>query len=94
MIVFGIDCNFLIVLPIALKTCRSMVFFFFTRQKERARNIGRLSEVLLARARPIGIGRTICPGLLVLEKRQTYTFSLLRLGEKKPDHDLFSLLLI
>ena len=35
MIVFGIHCNFLIVLPIQLKTCRSNVFsllLLFTRR--------------------------------------------------------------
>ena len=32
----------------------------------RARNIGHVSEVLRARARPIGIGRAIGPGLLLL----------------------------
>ena len=30
MIVFGNDCNFFIVLPIPLKTCRYNDFFFFT----------------------------------------------------------------
>ena len=30
-------------------------FFFFTRQNESARKIGRASEVLRARPRPIGI---------------------------------------
>ena len=45
--VFGSYCNFFIVLPIRLKTCRSNVFFFFTRQNVPARNIGRV----------------ICPGL-------------------------------
>ena len=29
----------------------------------RARKIGRVSEVLRTGARPIGIGRAICPGL-------------------------------
>ena len=33
---------------------------FFTRQNVRARKIGRVSEVLRALGRPIGIGRVIC----------------------------------
>ena len=67
MIVFGTDCNFFTVLPIQLKTCRFNVFFFFMFQNVRARKIGRVSEVLRVRASPIGIGRAICPGLLVQE---------------------------
>ena len=39
MIVFRIHCNFFIVLPIRLKTYRS-VFLFFIRQIGRARKIG------------------------------------------------------
>ena len=61
MIVFGIDCNFFIVLSIRLKNCRSNVFF--TRQNVYAGQIARVSEVLRARARPMGIGRAICSGL-------------------------------
>ena len=34
--VFGIHCNFFIVLTIWLKTCRSNVFFFFRRENMRA----------------------------------------------------------
>ena len=64
MTVFGIHCNFSNDLPIRLKTCRSNVSFFFARQNVRAQKIGRVSEVLRAQARPIGIGRTICPGLI------------------------------
>ena len=63
MAVFGIHCNFFIVLPIWLKACRSNDFLLFTRQNVRARKIGHVSEVLRAWARPIGIGRTICPNL-------------------------------
>ena len=60
MIAFGTHCNFFIVL-IRVKTCKSnVVFFFFARQNVRARKIGRVSEVLHARVRPIGIGRAIC----------------------------------
>ena len=51
MIVFGIDCNSFIVVPIRLKTCRSNAFFFFIRQNVRARKIGRVSEFLLAQVR-------------------------------------------
>ena len=61
--VFGIYSNFLIVLSIRLKTCRSNVFFLFTGQNVRSRKIGRVSEVLLTQAHPTGIGRAICPGL-------------------------------
>ena len=39
--VFGIHCNFFIVLTIWLKTCRSNVFFFLRRQNMRARKIGK-----------------------------------------------------
>ena len=46
MIVFGIYCNFLIVLPIRLETCKSNIFLLFTRQKLRAQRIGHVSEVL------------------------------------------------
>ena len=64
MIVFEIHCNFFIVLPIRLKTCRSKEFFkIFYKANKRARKIGRVSEVLHAQARPIDIGRAICPGL-------------------------------
>ena len=55
MIVFGIHCNFFIVLSIRLKICGSNDFF--ARQNVRAQKIGRVSEVLGSRARPIGIGR-------------------------------------
>ena len=50
MIVFGIHCNFFILLPIWLKTYRSNVFLFFTRQNMRARKVGRVWEVLRVRA--------------------------------------------
>ena len=74
MIVFGIHCNFFIVLPIRLETCRSNIFLFFTRLLpfKQTKNIrstrlfGGVSEELRARAHPTGIGRTICPGLLFL----------------------------
>ena len=56
MIVFVINCNFFIVLPIQLKTCSSNDFFLFTRESVRARNIGRVSEVLRARPRLIASG--------------------------------------
>ena len=46
MIVLGIHCNFFIVLPTWLKTCRSNAFFFFTRQKMRTWFVGRVPEVL------------------------------------------------
>ena len=55
MMVFGIHCNFFIVLPNRLKTCRSNDFLFFTKQNVRAQKVGRVSEVLHTRARPIGI---------------------------------------
>ena len=60
------DCNFFIVLPIRLKTCRFNGFFFFTCQDVRARKIVPSSEVLLAHVNPIRIGRAICPGLSML----------------------------
>ena len=59
MIVFGIHCNFFIVLPTRLKTCRSNGFLFFTRQNVRARKVGRVSEVLRTRARPVGMAYAI-----------------------------------
>ena len=62
MKVFEIHCNLFIVSPIRLKTYRS-VFFFFTRENERARKIWRVAEDLHARVHPIGIARAICPGL-------------------------------
>ena len=37
------------VLPVQLKTCRSNVFLFFTKQNVRPRKIGRVSEVSRAR---------------------------------------------
>ena len=61
VIVFGIHCNFFIVLFIQLKTYSSNVFFFFTRENVHAKKIG--LEILLAQPRPIGIGRAICPAL-------------------------------
>ena len=63
MRVFGIHCNFFIVLSIRLKAGRSNSFLFFTRQTVSARKIGCVSEVLRARARSIDIGRAICPDL-------------------------------
>ena len=65
MVVFGIHSNFLLVLPIRLKPCRSNGALFFTRQNVRARKIGGVSEVLRARESSTGIGHghAICPGL-------------------------------
>ena len=60
MIVFEIPCNFFIVLPIRLKTCKYNGY----EQNVRARKIGLVSEILRARVRPIGIGPAICPRLL------------------------------
>ena len=40
-----------------------MFFFFFKKQNVHTRKIKRSSEVLHARARPMGIGFKICPGL-------------------------------
>ena len=68
MIVVGVHCNVFIVLPIRLKTCRCNVFSFFTRQNVRARKIGRVSEVLRAQVRPIGIECASCLGLTVYSK--------------------------
>ena len=48
MKVFGIDCDFFIVLPIRLKTCRFNGFFCFTGQNVRVRKIGCISEVFRA----------------------------------------------
>ena len=42
MIVFGIYCNFFIVLPIRLKTCRSNAFFSFKAICARTKNWVRL----------------------------------------------------
>ena len=42
--VFRIHCTFFIALPIRLKTCRSNVFFVFTRQNVRARKIRRVQR--------------------------------------------------
>ena len=67
MIAFENRRNFF-VLPIRLKTCRSIfffvfLFFVFLRGKMFAPKIGRVSEVLPTREGPIGIGRIICPDL-------------------------------
>ena len=63
MIVFGILCNFLIVVPNRLKTCRSDVFFLFynancerLKIQVRLRGFARLIT-------SISIGRVICPVL-------------------------------
>ena len=53
MIVFGIHFNFMIVLPIRLKTCRSIFFFFL--QGKMCRFFGRIPEVLHAWARPMPV---------------------------------------
>ena len=42
-----------------------IIFFFFTRQNLHSRKMGCVSEVLLARTRPIGIRRAIFPGLYI-----------------------------
>ena len=63
MIVFGIHCNFFIVLPIPLKTCKYNGFLFSKKQNVHAQKIGRVSEVLRAWARPIAIGHAIFSGL-------------------------------
>ena len=42
--------------------------YFFTRQNVRARKAGCTLDVLLAKARPIGIGRAISPDLFRLEQ--------------------------
>ena len=76
MIVFANHCKYFIVLPIGLKTCRCNCFFFYKRQNVRARKIGRFSEVLQVRARPISIGSAICPGLLLKTKRRLKLASL------------------
>ena len=44
MIVFGIHCNFLIVLPIRLKTCRSNVFSLYKAKCARLKNRARLYQ--------------------------------------------------
>ena len=49
MIVFGIQCNFFIVLPIRLETCRYNAFSSLKRQNVRARKIGHVSDVLRAK---------------------------------------------
>ena len=46
MILFGIHCNFFIVLLIRLKTYSYNGFLSLTRQNVRAQKIGRVSEVL------------------------------------------------
>ena len=51
MIVFEIHYNFLIVLPIPLKTCRSGVVFFFLQSKRRApEKLGASQRFLRARS--------------------------------------------
>ena len=57
MIVLRIRCNFFIVLPIRLNTCRPNGFLFLYK-------FGRVSDVFGVWARLIGIGRAILPGLL------------------------------
>ena len=42
MIAYGIHCNFFIVLPIRLKTCRSNGFFFYKAKCARPKNGARL----------------------------------------------------
>ena len=65
MIVFGIHCNFFIVLPIQPKTCSSNVFFFFTRENVLA---GKLEASQRLDLSEIGIGRAICPGLELIRR--------------------------
>ena len=66
MIAFENRCN-VFVLPIRLKTFRSIFFCFFVfcflRGKMFAPKIGRVSEILRIRECPIGIGHAICPDL-------------------------------
>ena len=57
-IVFGIHCNFFIVLSTWMEICRPMNFSFL-----QGKMCAPTSEVLRARARPIGISRSIYPGL-------------------------------
>ena len=54
--------TFFSVLFIGLKIYRSTIFFFFKGKNVCAQNIECVSEVLCARALPIGIGQVICPG--------------------------------
>ena len=54
-----------------------MFFFFFTRPNLRARKIGRVSEVLCARARPMPIGLSICPICPCLSMYESPSFSLI-----------------
>ena len=54
-IVYEVNCNFFIALPIQLKIDRSNDFLFYTRQNVLAQKIGRALEALRARARPIPI---------------------------------------
>ena len=54
MIVFRIHCTFFIALTIRLKACGSNVFFLLYKAKCARQQIGRISEVLRARAHPMG----------------------------------------
>ena len=91
MIVFRIHCNFFIILSIRLRTCSSNGFLFFTRQIVRDRKIGRVSELLRAQTRAIGIGQFVqaCASsiiVIVIEDISILHSSLLRkavnLGKK------------
>ena len=77
MIIFGIHCNFFIVLTIRLKTCIYNGFPSFTKQNVHARKIGRVLEALRAGARLIDIGCGICSGLVSLIIKKN-SFSLYR----------------
>ena len=46
-----------------------MFFFLLTSQNVLAQKIRRFSEILRTRTRPIGIGRPICPGLMLAAEK-------------------------
>ena len=64
---FGTHYNFFIVLPIRLQICRSNDFSFL-QGKICIQEKSGASQVLRARARPIGIGAVIRPGLSTYTK--------------------------
>ena len=64
MIVFGIHCNFFIVLIIRLKTCRPNGLFFFTRQMCGPGKSGLSQRFYKPERGPSPNWRSICPGLL------------------------------
>lgn len=68
--VFGVHFNFAhfnfySVLSIQIKMCRYNVFSILQGKMCKVQKIGLVSEVSCACVRPVGIGRTFCPGLVL-----------------------------